>query len=45
VLLTPRGSLGGRDLWYTVDADANTFRIRISRSMAGALKVGWLLID
>lgn len=45
VLLTPRGNLGGRDLWYTVDAAADTFRIRISKAMAGPLKVGWLLID
>jgi hypothetical protein len=45
VLLTPRGNLGGRDLWYTVDAAADTFRIRISKSMGAALKVGWLLID
>jgi hypothetical protein len=44
VLLTPRSNLGGRDLWYTVDAAANTFRIRISKAM-GTLKVGWLLID
>lgn len=45
LLLTPRGNLGGRDLWYTVDAGANTFRIRISRSRSRPLKVGWLLID
>jgi hypothetical protein len=45
VLLTPRGNLGGRDLWYTVDADADTIRIRMSKSMGSALKVGWLLID
>lgn len=45
VLLTPRGNLGGRDLWYTVDPAANTFRIRISKSMGGPLKIGWLLID
>ena len=44
VLLTPRSSLGGRDLWYTVDAGADTIRIRISRSMGSALKVGWLVI-
>lgn len=45
VLLTPRGNLGGRSLWYTVDAAANTFRIRISKPMASSLKVGWLKID
>jgi hypothetical protein len=45
VLLTPRSNLGGRDLWYTVDAGADTFRIRISKAMGGPLKVGWLLID
>ncbi len=45
VLLTPRRNLGGRALWYTVDTDANTFRIRISKSMGGPLNVGWLLID
>lgn len=45
VLLTPRGNLGGRDLWYVVDTAANTFRIRISQPMAAALRVGWLVID
>jgi hypothetical protein len=44
VLLTARSNLGGRDLWVVMDESANTFRIRMSSSRAGATKVGWLLL-
>jgi hypothetical protein len=44
VLLTPKGSLGGRNLWYTTDATANTFTIRVSSALTVNLAVGWLLL-
>lgn len=44
VLLTPKSSLGGRDLWFTTNATADTFRIRISSPRASATKVAWLLL-
>lgn len=45
VLLTPRGNLAGRDLWYTLDEAGDTLTIRISRPAPHGLEVGWLLID
>jgi len=45
LLLTPRGSLVGRDLWYTVDLDADTFRLRLSKPLPYPIEVGWLIID
>lgn len=45
ILLTPRGNLAGRDVWYTVDPNADTFRIRLSKPLPYALEVGWLIID
>jgi hypothetical protein len=45
VLLTPRRSLGGRDLWYTVDPTANTFTIRASPRVTAATSIGWLVLS
>lgn len=44
VLLTPKGNLGGRSLWYTTDATANTITIRVSSAVTANLAVGWLLL-
>jgi hypothetical protein len=44
VLLTPRGNLGGRSLWYTIDTTANSFTIRVSSPVTTSLPVGWLLL-
>jgi hypothetical protein len=44
VLLTPKGDLGSRRLWYTTDTSANTVTIRVSSAVASDLKVGWLLV-
>ncbi|HEX6127628.1 MAG TPA: hypothetical protein VF071_01250 [Candidatus Limnocylindria bacterium] len=44
VLLTPRANIGSRGLWYTVQASADTFRIRMSKSRSKNTKVAWLLL-
>lgn len=44
VLLTPRGNLGGRSLWYTTDATNDRITIRVSSAVPADLKVGWLLL-
>jgi hypothetical protein len=44
VLLTPRRNLGGRDLWYTTNAKADTFTIHISEGRPRPTPVAWLLI-
>lgn len=44
VLLTPKVNLGGRDLWFTTNATANTFTIRMSRTRSSATKVAWLML-
>lgn len=43
-LLTPRSNLGGRDLWYTVNATANSITIRISSARSSNTAVAWLLV-
>ena len=44
VLLTPKVNLGGRALWFTTDASANTFRIRLSSPRSSGAKIAWLLL-
>lgn len=46
VLLTPRASPGGRDLWYTTDPAADTFTIHLSSPPPGreGFPVAWLLL-
>jgi hypothetical protein len=44
VLLTPRGNLGGRGLWYTVDHSANRFTIRVSSPVTTSVGIGWLVL-
>jgi hypothetical protein len=44
VLLTPKANLGARALWFTTNATANTFTIRMSSSRASSAKVAWLLL-
>jgi hypothetical protein len=44
VLLTPKVRLGGRDLWFTTNATANTFTIHMSSSRSSTTNVAWLLL-
>jgi hypothetical protein len=44
LLLTPKANLGGRDLWFTTNATANTFTIRLSSSRTSNTSVAWLLL-
>lgn len=44
VLLTPKTNLGGRGLWFTTNAAAGTFTIRISSGRTVVTKVAWLLL-
>jgi hypothetical protein len=44
VLLTPKVSLAGRDLWFTTDAANNKFTIRMSAKRSSGTKVAWLLL-
>ncbi len=45
VLLTPRGRLGGRDLWYSIDTDGYRFVVRLDRPVVHPLQIGWLVLD
>lgn len=44
VLLTPKANIAGRDLWFTTNATADTFTIRMSSSRPSATKIAWLLL-
>jgi hypothetical protein len=44
VLLTPKANIGTRALWFTIDAGANTFTIRMSSSRSAGTQVAWLLL-
>jgi len=44
VLLTPRGNLGSRGLWYTLSPSTGTITIRVSSAVSASTQVGWLLI-
>lgn len=44
VLLTPRGNLGGRSLWYTLDTTNDRITVKVSSAVGADLKVGWLLM-
>jgi hypothetical protein len=44
VLLTPRGNLGGRSLWCTLDTTNDRVTIRASSAVPADLPVGWLLL-
>jgi hypothetical protein len=44
VLLTPKTNIGSRGLWFTTNATANTFTIRLSSTRTSATKVAWLLL-
>ncbi|HEX6128817.1 MAG TPA: hypothetical protein VF071_07350 [Candidatus Limnocylindria bacterium] len=44
VLLTPKANIGSRALWFTTNASANTFTIRLSSSRSSGTKVAWLLL-
>jgi hypothetical protein len=44
VLLTPKVNIGSRGLWFTTNATANTFTIRMSSTRTSATKVAWLLL-
>jgi hypothetical protein len=45
VLLTPKANIASRALWFTTDAAANTFTIRMSSSRTSTTAVAWLLIE
>jgi len=45
VLLTPGVNVGGRSLWCTIDAVANSITIRMSSTRSSATKIGWLLLS
>lgn len=44
VLLTPKANIGSRGLWFTTNASADTFTIRMSSSRSSNTKVAWLLL-
>jgi hypothetical protein len=44
VLLTPKVNIGTRSLWFTTNASADTFRIRMSASRTTRTPVAWLLV-
>jgi len=44
VLLTPKANIGSRGLWFTTNASADTFRIRMSSTRSANTKVAWLLL-
>ena len=44
VLLTPKVNIGGRSLWFTTNASANTFTIRMSASRTTRTPIAWLLV-
>ena len=44
VLLTPKVNIGGRSLWFTTNASANTFTIRMSASRTARTPIAWLLV-
>ena len=44
MLLTPRGNLGGRSLWYTLDTTNDRIAVKVSSAVAADLEVGWLLM-
>ena len=44
VLLTPMANIGSRGLWFTTNASADTFRIRMSSVRSSNTKVAWLLL-
>lgn len=44
VLLSPRGNLGGRWVWYTTDSNLDVIYIRISSTRTVDTRVGYLLV-
>jgi hypothetical protein len=44
VLLTPKANIGSRGLWFTTNANADSFAIRMSSSRSSNTKVAWLLL-
>lgn len=44
VLLSPNSALGGRDIWYTIDAASDRFTIHISSKRSAGTRIAWLLI-
>jgi hypothetical protein len=45
VLLTPMANIGSRALWFSKNANANTFTIRMSPSRGRSTKVAWLALE
>jgi hypothetical protein len=44
VLLTPKANIGSRGLWFSTNASADSFTIRMSSSRSSNTKVAWLLL-
>ena len=44
VLLSPKVNIGTRALWFTTNASANTFTIRMSASRSTRTPIAWLLV-
>jgi hypothetical protein len=44
VLLSAKSNLGGRQLWFTTDAAADTFTIHMSSARSKNTRVAWLLL-
>lgn len=45
VLLSPMANIGSRGLWFTKNATADTFTIRMSSPRGGPTKVAWLTLE
>jgi hypothetical protein len=45
VLLTPMADIGSRALWFTKNANADTFTIRMSPTRSRNTKVAWLALE
>ena len=45
VLLTPMSNIGARSLWFTKNASADRFTIRMSSTRGRSTKVAWLAIE
>lgn len=44
VLLTPKANIGSRALWFTTNATADSFTIRMSSQRSSNTRVAWLLL-
>jgi hypothetical protein len=45
VLLSAQSNIATRSLWYTIDAPADRFTIRMSSKRARPTRISWLMLD